>query len=175
MGCGPTSPSNPNRFYWFQRSSVFENARDDGFHTGDGGYLFDPHGDLRAHSMYPCLVSCTDPLQGKVAIDAHPTGSESVSVRNVSAQTVDLDGYLVKLHLRGYKDQFIFSYPLRNAVLAPGETLELRMGGSPSRDERLVRHLGRGAYVLSDKGNAVSLRTANDIVVGCAAWGLASC
>jgi hypothetical protein len=25
---------------------------------GDGGYLFDPHGDLRAWDVYPCRVAC---------------------------------------------------------------------------------------------------------------------
>jgi len=172
MGCGR---NEGGRLYWCQKTSVFENATDDGFHTGDGGYLFDPQGDLRLSVMYPCLFQCSDPLQGKLAMSAQPRGPETVSITNTSAAPVDLDGYLLKLHLRGYHDQFIFGYPLRDAQLAPGETLEVRMDGSPSADSRLVKHLGRGAFVLADGGNTVSLRSPTDIVVGCSAWGMASC
>ena len=36
---------------------------------GDGAYLFDPQGDLRASMTYPCRIACTDPYQGAVERD----------------------------------------------------------------------------------------------------------
>ncbi len=41
-----------NRFYWGQSGSVFDNANGAPKHEGDGGYLFDPQGDLRAWHQY---------------------------------------------------------------------------------------------------------------------------
>jgi endonuclease YncB( thermonuclease family) len=39
-------------FFWGQRLPVFENVTGDGRHVGDGGYLFDTDGDIRAFEMY---------------------------------------------------------------------------------------------------------------------------
>ncbi|MDQ3740533.1 MAG: lamin tail domain-containing protein, partial [Actinomycetota bacterium] len=39
-------------FHWGMPEPVFENASGDGRHVGDGGYLFDPDGDIRAFAMY---------------------------------------------------------------------------------------------------------------------------
>jgi micrococcal nuclease len=46
-------------FYWGLDNPAFENPRFDGRGMGDGAYLFDPQGDLRAWEMYPCRVFCT--------------------------------------------------------------------------------------------------------------------
>src|SRR5829696_2113242 len=48
--------------------------------AGDGAYLFDPDGDLRASMAYPCVVACADPNQGALALDADPR-HESVRIR----------------------------------------------------------------------------------------------
>ncbi len=40
-------------FYWGQTTPVFGNPTSDARAVGDGGYLFDPHGDLRAWMVYP--------------------------------------------------------------------------------------------------------------------------
>jgi micrococcal nuclease len=45
-------------FYWGLDHPLFENATRDGRGLGDGGYLYDPQGDLRAWMMYPCYVNC---------------------------------------------------------------------------------------------------------------------
>lgn len=39
-------------FHWGLDEAIFENAKSDGRGVGDGGYLFDPDGDLRAFGMY---------------------------------------------------------------------------------------------------------------------------
>ena len=172
VGCGSSSPQ---RHFWCQDSAVFENA-DFKRHSGDGGYLFDPQGDLRASSIYPCVVSCQDPLLGAVEVSVRPTTPESITVSNVSGSAIDLSGYLVKLHLGGAADKFIFGYPLEAGTqLAPGERLTVWMDRAPDGDERLTRSLRRGAYVLADGGNTVSLRSVTDVRIACAAWGRARC
>ena len=172
VGCGTNTPQ---RQYWCQDSAVFENA-DFRRNSGDGGYLFDPQGDLRASSIYPCVVSCQDPLIGAVALTVRPNTPESITVANVSAATVDLSGYLVKLHLGGAGDKFIFGHPIADgSVLAPGERLTLWMQDAPDGDGPLVRSLRRAAHVLADGGNKVTLRTATDVEIACAAWGHSRC
>ena len=172
VGCGTNSPQ---RQFWCQKSAVFENA-DSKRHSGDGGYLFDFQGDLRASSIYPCVVACQDPLRGAVQLSVRPTTPESVTIRNVSAGTVDLTGYLVKLHLGGAADRFIFGHSLADGtLLAPGEDLSLWMQDAPDGDGPLARSLRRGAHVLADGGNAVSLRSDTDVQIACAAWGRARC
>jgi len=46
------------RKYWGQSVPVFANPTFDAQAIGDGGYLFDPRGDLRAWMLYPCVVGC---------------------------------------------------------------------------------------------------------------------
>ena len=60
-------------------SPVFENAkRRRGI--GDGGYLFDPHGDLRAWRMYPCRVGCVGAARrARSSFDASAQGARSRS------------------------------------------------------------------------------------------------
>jgi endonuclease YncB( thermonuclease family) len=169
VGCGPDTPTD---FHWCQRSSAFENATYDGSHLGDGAYLFDPQGDLRASMIYPCLAPCADPLQGAVRLSAHPTTPESIGVTNVGAGPVDLRPYVLKLHLRGFRHRFIWGYHFSGETrLDPGETMRLWLARRPQADTRLSKGLGRGMFVLTDAGNAVSLRSATDALIDCYAWG----
>lgn len=46
------------RFYWGLSAPIFENATSSPTYMGDGGYLFDPQGDMRAWRMYPCRYGC---------------------------------------------------------------------------------------------------------------------
>jgi endonuclease YncB( thermonuclease family) len=52
---------NAKNFYWGQRDPVFENAKRGRRAVGDGAYLFDPQGDMRAWRMYPCRPGCAGP------------------------------------------------------------------------------------------------------------------
>ena len=175
VGRGENTPDRPGRFFWGQRTTVFENVNPRRA-SGDGAYQFDPQGDLRASRIYPCTVACESPLSGAIKVRVNPTTPESITVTNVSGAPVDLAGHLIKLHLNGRPDQFIFGYDFDpGSVLAPGDTLQLVMDGSPRDDEPLLRHLGRGPFVLADGGNVVSLRSADDVVVDCADWGRARC
>jgi endonuclease YncB( thermonuclease family) len=173
VGCGADSATD---LHWCQRTSAFENVTYDRRHIGDGGYLFDPQGDLRASMIYPCAAPCHDPLQGAVRLRVHPDGPEWIAVTNAGPSTIDLTGYLLKLHLRGKRDGFIFGLPFPTGTkLGPGDTLQLWLQGSPRSDRPLVRHLAMRDHMLADAGNAVSIRTAADAVVACTAWGDGSC
>jgi len=48
--------------YWGLTAPVFSNPTFDTKAIGDGGYLFDPKGDMRAWLLYPCVVTCTAPV-----------------------------------------------------------------------------------------------------------------
>jgi endonuclease YncB( thermonuclease family) len=174
MGCGPNSPATPNAFYWCRPRPVFENAGDARTQIGDGGYLFDPQGDLRGSMLYPCAVGCTDALAGRLQLTVHPTMPESIDIANISTGAVDLDRHVLALHTR--TGASILNYPfLGPTVLMPGETLRLLTAGAPAEDQPLVRHIPANGALLADSGNAVSLETYADALVTCAAWGIGHC
>ena len=155
--------------FWGLDILVFEDPRRGRRPVGDGAYLFDPQGDLRASMTYPCLVACADPYEGALAVSATGRGSdEHVTVRNVSAQAVDLDGY--RLENPPYK--YVFG---TNAALAPGEALTLEVEGSPGRDTRLVKHWGKAKRIFDDGGDVVRLESFRGITLDCYAYGNASC
>ena len=64
---------------------------------GDGAYLFDPLGNVRASMVYPCRRACSDPAEGAVAVTVDPTGRrESITLENLTARPLDLNGYVLK-------------------------------------------------------------------------------
>jgi hypothetical protein len=139
---------NAGAFHFGLRVTLFPN------NAGDGAYLFDPDGDLRASMTYPCLVACTDPNQGALAVAADAR-HESVEVRNVSARTVDLYGYALTQHGSAWPFE-------PGTVLAPGERLT-------------VERPGGDHPVLRDAGGSVSVSSFRGIALACDAWGDGSC
>lgn len=147
--------------------NLFENS-DNGNGAGDGAYLLDPDGDVRAYTVYPCLLACDDPNQGALEVRANPSrGPEHVLIRNVSPAAVDLQDY--QLRIKG-------AYPFGpDSVLASGETMQVFVAGDPADDTRLVRHAGyRGAY-MNDGGGAARVSTYDEIDIACDAWGSGRC
>ncbi len=168
VGSRPSRDTNTTtHFYWGRTSPIFDNVRS-GRGMGDGGYLFDPDGDLRLAMMYPCRYSCSDPARGKIAVTARRSAPEKVYARNVSGSRVDLEGYVVESY------PYVYSFGPRT-FLAPGEKLNLVVIGSSARDTRLVKHWGKKRYILNDSGDEVLLRTETNIRIGCSAWGSAAC
>ena len=149
------------RFFWGLREAPFENA-------GDGAYLFDPQGDLRAHMLYPCRVSCTDPLQGLVDLDVSPRRDEFVTIRNVGSVPVDLEGYRLQTPHHGY------AFP-PDSVVGVGEAMRVETQGDPSGDTRLQKHWGFDDTILRDNGDRMELVTYNAIRIACTSWGSGSC
>jgi hypothetical protein len=164
VGRGADGPAD---LFWGLRGTAFENAGDPR-DLGDGAYLFDPEGDLRAWMLYPCLTACGDPYLGALEVTAEPRRPERVLIRNASGGPVDLYGYA--LAIRGS----LFGFD-EGSVLGPGETMTVYMQGSRSEDSRLVRHLGRDGYALPDAGGWVRVSTFTGISLGCDDWGSGSC
>ncbi|MFL5844383.1 MAG: lamin tail domain-containing protein [Solirubrobacteraceae bacterium] len=173
MGGGRHTGSS---FYWGQPSSVFEavdNPRSPAVGMGDGAYLFDPQGDLRAAFQYPCRRRCRNPARTRVRLTVHNEhADEYVLIRNVSSRPVDLDGQVAKTSM-----QRSFDFGARGvlSMLWPGETLRLDTGGDPADDSRLHRHWGLSPPVLDDRSGAVALRTLTDLLTACQRWGSAAC
>jgi endonuclease YncB( thermonuclease family) len=156
-------------FFWEQRNPIFENPTGGQQAMGDGAYLFDPHGDLRAWMTYPCRINCSDPYQGTVALSAKPRGRESVTVRNTAAFAVDLDGYRLQ------SPPYDYAFPPRDSVLQPGEQMTIDILGDPAEDTRLEKHWGETGPILNNGGDRVRLTSFRGIELGCYAYGSASC
>jgi endonuclease YncB( thermonuclease family) len=156
-------------FFWNYSHGLFNNVADNGIGMGDGGYLFDPEGDLRAWMMYPCNWHCSDPLQNAVQVTGHPRGDESVSVKNVSGSPVDLQGYQL-LH-----QPHSYAFPA-GSVLQPGESMRVYVTGTPDDDTALVKYWGLGGpFLRENPGDYVKLSTLDYITVSCDSWGTGRC
>ena len=155
-------------FFWNQRRPVFENPAGGERAMGDGAYLFDPQGDLRASMTYPCRVTCTDPYQGSVEVTAKPRGREVITVRNIGAAAIDLDGY--RLHSPPY------SYPFpRESVLQPGDEMTIETRGDPLEDSSLEKHWGLPKSILNDGGDKIRVTSFRGVVLDCFAYGSGAC
>ncbi len=153
--------------YFNLRAPIFGNASD-ATNAGDGGYLFDPQGDLRAAMIYPCRTVCSDPNGGLVRLEPHERGTESVTLVNTATVGVDLQGY--RLFSRPYGYAFG-----PDSVLAPGESLRVTIKGDPDDDTHALRHWAQTGNILSNHGDKVTLKTFDDVVIACAAWGSRTC
>jgi len=154
-------------FFWGLDEPPFQNPGD-GRSLGDGGYLFDPRGDLRAATIYPCRVACTDPNQGAIRVSAEPVGDEYVDFRNVSSRAIDLYGYAMTIPGSSY------AFGPRS-VLPPGRVMRVWVEGHPSDDTAFERHWGRDGRHLPNPGGSVRLETFTNITLGCDSWGHGSC
>lgn len=157
-------------FFWGLREPVWENPGVSNRYAGDGGYLFDPQGDLRAWMSYPCLVSCSKPIDHALRVTPHPAGIEWVDITNVSSAPVSLDGY----HLS--QDPIFYAFDQAD-VLPPGTTLRLYMQQgliSPGLGE-LVRSWGRPPNELGDRQGTVQILSDQGHRAACGAWGTARC
>jgi endonuclease YncB( thermonuclease family) len=155
-------------FFWGQRNGVFDNVSGDGHGRGDGAYLFDTEGDLRAWMVYPCRYKCGDPLTGALRVTAHPTGTEYVKVANTSKSPVDLEGYQL------VAGQYNYAFPA-GTIVQPGETLRVDVSGDPAADQPLHKYWGLDGSILYNAGGSTRVSTFDFIVVACDAWGSGSC
>ena len=153
--------------YWGLRNAVFDNVGRDK-ELGDGAYLFDPQGDVRAYMTYPCRSTCADPNQGALELSVKVRGREHIDVRNVAPYPVGLEDY--KLTSR----KSVYAFP-PDASLQPGETLRIVPLRYPERDQPLVKGWGKDWSVLPNGGGAVRLRTFRDAVLACVSWGDGRC
>ena len=164
VGRGPATGSE---FFWGLADAAFENATDDERAMGDGAYLFDPQGDLRAWMTYPCRVLCSQPLPG-LEMSARPSGSESVTLRNGGGSAIDLEGF------RLASPRYFYEFDADSRI-EPGEALVVEVGGSPREDSRLVKHWGLRRSIFDDRADRVRLETFGGAVLACHAWGGTTC
>jgi micrococcal nuclease len=155
-------------FFWGLRGGVFDNSSTDERGYGDGAYLVDTEGDLRAWMIYPCRYQCTDPLKGALTVAAHPSGTEYVNVTNVSQAPLDLEGYQL------VSGPYSYAFPA-GSIVQPGETLRVDVRGDPAADQPLHKYWGLTGSILYDAGGSARVSTFTDIVLACDAWGTGSC
>jgi endonuclease YncB( thermonuclease family) len=156
-------------FPWGQQSAVFANAGYGVGAMGDGAYLFDPLGNIRATMVYPCRTACSDPLQGAVALSADPNGRrESVTITNLTPGPIDLDGHVLKSPPQSYH----FG---PGSVLPAGGSMRIQVVGDTANDTPLDKRWGFAKPILRDAGDLVKLSSYTDITVACTAWGDKSC
>lgn len=155
-------------FHWNLDSPVFDNATGDHLQLGDGGYLFDPLGNLRAYVQYPCRLHCHEPLAHKIELTVHKSAPEFIRLRNVSDKPVSLYEYEV--------ERAPWFYELgRDTILLPGERLDVYTKRAPVPGDPTMRSWGRSGELLPDSKGVVTLRNPAGAPVTCDAWGGASC
>jgi endonuclease YncB( thermonuclease family) len=159
-----------DRFFWGLRLPVFENVIGGRRAMGDGAYLFDRHGDLRAWVQYPCRLGCAEPLRRRTTIRAY-SRDEVVVIRNVSNDPVSLEGYDLE------SSPWFYEFGPRD-VLPAGQAFVLWIG-QPSarrrfRDVARVEGWGFDRPLLG-KRDVVTLRNPLGAPVVCHAWGRRKC
>jgi endonuclease YncB( thermonuclease family) len=154
--------------YWNLTKPLFDNATGDETAIGDGGYLFDPQGDLRASTIYPCRVECDDRHGGAVRLRTHPSGTEYVIVQNTSGSPVDLFGY------RLFSSPHQYAFPPGTVLPADGE-LRVDIKGAPEDDTQTHRHWGLPANILANGGDRISAQSFEQVEIACDSWGTSSC
>lgn len=155
--------------YWGNTKAIFVNDMSNGM--GASAYLLDPQGDFRGRFTYPCVVSCTDPLQGKLTVGTiEPDGAESVDFTLAgTAQRVSLEGYVAKVGYRRYRFPF-------GSYLDPGETLTLGMGADPGGvADRLHHFWNQPTAILGSQGGTVTVETYRTVRITCKAYGTERC
>ncbi len=152
--------------YWGLDKPVFDYV-DRSRESGDGAYLFDPQGDLRAWMVYPCRTTCGDPNQGQLELGVEPRGKEYVSVRNIGPGPIGMEGYRLTSGPH--------TYAFDDAVLQPGESLRVYTTRDPDRDTAFVKGWNQIFGILRNSGETVRLSTFTDSVLACVAWGDGSC
>lgn len=188
-------------FYWGLGAPIFENVLPSK-NIGDGAYLFDSRGNLRAHTVYPCRIGCSDPLAGKVSVTARYQGgiqpgtgqiNEWVTIKNVSSTQVSLDEYELESVPWFYEfgpgdvlwpGQAIVVWvdrPYAQVPAAVGSRLRLpAVPGLPPFQDVIpggFRSWNHRVALLADNKDVVALRAPSGAPVpgGCHAWGGVSC
>ena len=183
-------------FHWglAEKETVFENASNDKKQAGDGAYLFDPNGELRAYMMYPCRVSCSEPLAGKVGVTARYQGLEHewVTLGNTSSTPISLYQYELE------NSPWFYEFG-RGDVIQPGKSIVVWInrphpvpasnggralltptpGVVPFQTVQLggFRSWNHSVALLNDGADVVDLRNPQGMPVpgACDAWGNARC
>jgi endonuclease YncB( thermonuclease family) len=172
VGKGVSGTPNPRDLYMGSDTALFPNVVA-GLFLGDGAYLLDRNTAMRSYNEYPCVLDCSDPLQGVLRItEVNPVATakrvakranqEYVRIRNDGLVPALLDGYYLR---RG-----VSTYPfLVNSVIEPGRSLTVRIGkGTPTR---VTQYWGKDSTLLRDRGDRVALMSNRNVTINANAWG----
>lgn len=171
-GVGVNGTPNPRDLYMNSETALFPNIAP-GLFLGDGAYLLDRNTAMRSYYEYPCVLDCSDPLQGVLRITkvnavstaktmAKRANQEYIKIKNEGLVPVLLDGYYLR---RG-----VSTYPfLVNSVIKPGKILTVRIGkGTPTL---YTQYWGRDSTLLRDSGDRVALMSNRNVTISAKAWG----
>jgi endonuclease YncB( thermonuclease family) len=172
-GSGHSSVKTRNFYNWGDAKPRWDDNLRHGM--GEGAYLQDRKGNIRASATYPCAVTavtrCVDPLARDIAwghIEYAPGNDnarpnrEYLSIRNVSRRTVDLSFRVV--HNGGW----ILTLK-KGTVLRPGQTLRIFSGEGHATP--LKQYFGDHRALLANVGGEVELRMPNYVRTMCVDWG----
>ena len=153
--------------YWGQSHGILNNDADE--------ILIETYDRIEIASFkYPCTGLCSDPMQGKIAITANydADGSDSqnvngewVNITNVSASTIDLDGYLLT---SGGAPYYFGDDPIH-----PDERLRLHVGSGS--DTRLRKYWGKSEPVLGNAADFVAVMTPDARIIDRFEWPCSPC
>jgi micrococcal nuclease len=164
VGCGV----HDGDLHWCRQSSVLENATHDRRHMGDGAYLFDPRGNLRAARLYPCEADCTDALQGQVTLSGFDFGPW-FDVYNWTSAPVDLSGYGLRVGTSTVDDPRSTTELPPGTVIPPYGDLQVRLDRKPRN--RLPGQLSWPTTAsIGFHGGMMALVSPDDRLVDCQAW-----
>ena len=155
-------------FFWGLSAPVFENTSKADPDIGDGAYLFDPQGDIRAWMIYPCKVDCANPAQGQIAIE-RAAAQGRVRLAHQHRRGADRPRAL-----RAQDAALLLRVPAGDGARArPDDPRPHR--GRPVRRHRDRPVLGHANQILNNSGDMATLSTYNDVQIACTAYGSKSC
>lgn len=170
-GIGVGGTPNPRDLYMNSETALFPNIAPKLF-LGDGAYLLDRNTAMRSYYEYPCVLDCSDPMQGVLRITsvnavstaksmAERANQEYIQIKNEGLVPALLDGYYLR---RG-----VSTYPfLVNSVIKPGKILTVRIGkGTPTPS---TQYWGRDSTLLRDSGDRVALMSNRNVTISAKAW-----
>jgi endonuclease YncB( thermonuclease family) len=162
--------NSATKLHWGLGDAPFENATNDKKRVGDGAYLFDPQGDIRAFMQYPCRIgNCRDTLTDKVDVRATFRGTEYVTVKNKTDEVLDLTEYEIE------SVPWFFEFA-RGTQLQPHQSIILYIGrGSKRGKNTITKNWGFNVGLLGDRKDAVTLRNPFGAPVVCDSWGGVKC
>jgi hypothetical protein len=118
--------------------------------------------------LYPCYTTCDSPLRGSLGLDAQPRSPESITVTNTGNAAAELEAHRLVTEFKAYV------FP-PDTVLMPGESLEVRVTGDPSRNTRLLKYWGLENEILDARGDWVRVESLEGERLECHSWGSGSC
>jgi micrococcal nuclease len=170
-GVGTAGVPNPRHLYMNATGPLFPNTQDGKF-LGDGAYLLDRNTAIRFYDEYPCLATCTDPLQGQVRITsvnakshakspARRANEEYVVITNTGATSALMDGY--------YLRRKVSTYPfLANTVIPPGGSVTVRIGSGAFT--ATTQYWGQPSTLLGDNADSVALLSNKNVLISRVSW-----